>query len=1020
MSGSAKEEKLERQADEIYRRYLESFPKWAIWAWEIMARQAFEELRNRMKTGEITVDRPYFAYYLQTRYEKDRYEAGDWPGPTFWDFVEGMKAGDEALTAERLVDFTSTDFLREATYGVWRTPSENGKYKIIIPELNSNIGERGAVLDAIREHVRSGHGFSPKVRDMTIDFVQEPFRFGTQGLVERFDENTSTAIMKQFLRHFTTSESEGAEEDTPIEQADEEGFLNFLNNPLQFTCPIEDSHETLTITAIVELSPLFVEPEFGRASFPVVVGIEADTEADPVPLANVPPETLEKFWEILFETLDKVRGSEEENELNLMDILSGLFEKIPPPPPAPVRTILDTPTREDALVRARISQLNRIKLPTKWERIPRWEDFVEKRISAIVAEHGEDEAVRKKLLKTKTIRENGESKTRLELSAAEKESLRDSLEGKTFRERRRGPGGGVEYAIVKRKRTADGGVLEIALSWYGMDWKLVEGGRKLAEEAFEGILRKNEERLFPELSSSQVEEVRAEIRHIRFLRDSDRLMAFLVDRFPTLGTNVFRIPLWEVKGLFEIEKDPHALERINGAFYCLQHLKFSSVRSGKRPSEGGYGYAPFLVFYEIPKSPDGDIVVEVSEWAIGALKFFESGRKAYPHPIIEKPEDPKNKPSGEVVSHDFGRVLSTKEKKALGGELKKQKTRISHKPTSSNAHFVNALADGDDKRKDKLLRLLDFLASELTRRKDPRRDKRREIIAKPGSPEAELPRLYDRTFCPLLEDKVLAGALGHHKHNAESGRRLYGGAPQATAKSGAFPEGLLSLLGFHETTKAGRARAIREAILLMAEVVETKLEGLVAIRTKDAWLRIPEAIENEAGISAVGREARVCLFVPGDYVDRLHTIYNEYAERRARKEDLPYVAKITRDRALHERNDLERPSKTPIVEQEIVIETTATLRKFIEDTVPLHVRLADNRYARRLTQKEVGEIFGVSERTVKFWEAYERDEFGKTTKGRPIPKQIIPLLERWLREEIPPTKEELETLTKRRTGRAKD
>ena len=55
------EEKIERQADEVYRRYLESFPKWAVWSWVVMARQAFEELRSRMERGEVPLDRPFFA-----------------------------------------------------------------------------------------------------------------------------------------------------------------------------------------------------------------------------------------------------------------------------------------------------------------------------------------------------------------------------------------------------------------------------------------------------------------------------------------------------------------------------------------------------------------------------------------------------------------------------------------------------------------------------------------------------------------------------------------------------------------------------------------------------------------------------------------------------------------------------------------------------------------------------------------------------------------------------------------------
>jgi DNA-binding XRE family transcriptional regulator len=378
------------------------------------------------------------------------------------------------------------------------------------------------------------------------------------------------------------------------------------------------------------------------------------------------------------------------------------------------------------------------------------------------------------------------------------------------------------------------------------------------------------------------------------------------------------------------------------------------------------------------------------------------------------PEDPKNKPTGEIVSHDFGKAMDRAAKKSLSKELKKAGTRISHKPTSSSAHFVNALAEGDEKQKDKLLRLLNFIGTELTKRGDPQKGTRKRRTGKELEEESGRPRLYGRDFCPLLEEKVLAGALGHHKHNPESGRRIYGGAPQATSKSGAFPEGLLSLLGYHETTRAGKARDIREAMLLMEEVVGAKLEGLVALKQGDSWLRVSEAIAKEADLPTIGREARVFLFVPEDYGDRLPTIYNAYSERRAKEQALPYVPQITKDRALHERNDLERPTKTPIVE----VEATAKVRT-LDEVTPLHRRLAGARNGRDLTQKEVGELFGVSAQTIKLWETFERDELGKTTKGRPIPKQIAPLLERWLRERIAPTKEELDSLTKRREGRRK-
>jgi hypothetical protein len=992
----------------FWTRYLESFPKWAVWAWEMHARTAFTELRRLLESGEVTVERPYSTHGIQV-IPTPRNKRTDWPGTVFQDIVRNLRDKKAGLSAFRFMEFLGTDFFRQAAFGAWRKAhdeqGEHGDEELFFPEIDLFTISRKEVAERLTTQALKGEEADKEVLADLVGLVRKPFMFDIDSLEERFDDDMAEAIYLQARRHFKERTRESIRSYPPI---------------LCFTWE-DEAGNTLDIMGIFEIAPFLMDFSRNRGGFPILVGLMGGSDGEETTLSGVPAKIMEEFWTRLFERLDKIRGPEEEKTEALESLVDGLIRleksfEAHPHPLAQVRTILDTPTREDALVRNRISQLNRIKLPQKWEGIPRWEDLVEKRIAAIVAEHGEEEAVRKRLLKRKTSRKGEEKEVVLELGATEKEALRDTLGEKVFREHRFDPGAGEHYAIVKRRKGPDGSVLEIALSWYGLDWKLVKGGRDLAEEAFEGVLARDKARLFPELDPSQVKRLLKQIEHIAFLRDSDRLIAFLVDRFGALGTNVFRIPLWEVKVLFEIENDPHALERINGAFYCLQHLNFASVRSGKNRSEGGYGFGAFIVFYELPKRGDGEVLVEVSEWAIGALKFFESNRTAYPYAIVERPEDPKNKPSGEVVSHDFARVLSAKEKKALSGELKKQRTRIIHKPTISNAYFVNALADGDEKRKEKLLRLLEFMGAELTRRKDPRADKRKELIAKRGSAEAELPRLYDRTFCPLLEERVLAGALGHHKHNPESGRKLYGGSPQPTAKSGAFPEGLLSLLGFHETTKAGRARDIREALLLMAVAVETKLGGLVALKLKDAWLRVPKAIEDETDLPLIGREARIFLFFPDDYVDRLHDIFNAYNRKRAVDEKLPYIPQLTRDRGLHERNDLERVSKAPTVEEEQVIETTAKVVT-LNDVTPLHRRLAGARNGRRLTQKQVGEIFGVSAQTIKLWETYERDELGKGTKGRPIPKQIIPLLERWLRERIAPTKEELEVLEKRRPGK---
>jgi DNA-binding transcriptional regulator YiaG len=90
-----------------------------------------------------------------------------------------------------------------------------------------------------------------------------------------------------------------------------------------------------------------------------------------------------------------------------------------------------------------------------------------------------------------------------------------------------------------------------------------------------------------------------------------------------------------------------------------------------------------------------------------------------------------------------------------------------------------------------------------------------------------------------------------------------------------------------------------------------------------------------------------------------------------------------------------------------------------EDTqarLPLHHRLLAVRRERSLSQTDVGRLFGVSKITVLKWEAGPlSDEEGKV-RGKPIPTELVPLLQRWIETGEPPTPEELARRRTRRTG----
>lgn len=1003
----------------IRERYHDEFAEWAVLSWVVMAKQGLEALRLRLENREISWDHPFFPYYLLCEWDWNKWsETRGWSGPSLEQCEENLNKGPKESLLENLggglTHFLYTDFLRRATFGAIHFQSPEDTTQVLF-EFSQETQPPALKMfyEAIQEEERRLNNTVclPSV-------LMTPFRFGVPGLAERFSVEEAFSIMNAFMMKFapTDASENDAEEEllkASLTVEEKKAFYEaFMEDVLSFEFVNEETGQTLSITAVVELSPLHLEPDTKRAFFPVVVGFEATEDGDPVSLATLPDEAHEALWGEVFKILDRIEGGGSSASSPLDKLLINLSNiRVFPKKEdrLPARLILDTPTRMDSHVRAQVSKMNKVKLPKRWERIPRWEDLTEKRIEAIKNEFGLEEGAKLGLLKVnRKGRKGGPLEVAYELSKAESERLRDSLDGKTFREERNDPGRGESLAIVKRVKTAEGDTLEVAFSWYGMDWKLVEGGRERMEEALEGVLKKDEQRLFPELNSYQRERLLRQIEHISFLRDSERLMGLLVDRFGQKGSSVFSIPLWELKAFFEVEGDPHALDRINGAFFCLTKLEFVLKRKARNQRQGSTGYGPFLVFYELPQG-DGDVIVEVSQWAIGALMVFEKGRKAYPYVVNEKKlEDPQTRPSGEVVDYDFSQKMPREKRKELSKVLKPG-SRIIHKATSVNSHLVNAMANGDPRKRERLTHLLDFMASELTLNRDPRKDKR-----KIKEENWLAPRLYGRDFCPLLEERCLAAALSHQKHNPESGRKLYGGSSRSTTKSGGSPEGLLSALGFYETSRAGKKREIREALLLMVEVVEETLGGLVALKNGEEWFKVRDVIEDEENLSTVANNYRVHLFFPENYIDLLTDKFHEYQDKRAKELGLPYKVGITRDPDLHRKNDLDRPATAPVT-----VEATAAVKR-LEAITPLHKRLSEVRQARGLTQKEFGIIFGVSAQTVKLWETYTKGELGKIVKGRPIPRELVPLVERWIREKTVPTLEELSALKSRRSGRSQE
>ncbi len=84
---------------------------------------------------------------------------------------------------------------------------------------------------------------------------------------------------------------------------------------------------------------------------------------------------------------------------------------------------------------------------------------------------------------------------------------------------------------------------------------------------------------------------------------------------------------------------------------------------------------------------------------------------------------------------------------------------------------------------------------------------------------------------------------------------------------------------------------------------------------------------------------------------------------------------------------------------------------------PLWIRLYKKRKTLKLSQAKVGQFFGVSQVKVSHWEAGTEPDANGVVKGKPISRELIPLVERWVELDIVPSKEELASRKNRRSGK---
>jgi hypothetical protein len=638
-----------------------------------------------------------------------------------------------------------------------------------------------------------------------------------------------------------------------------------------------------------------------------------------------------------------------------------------------------------------VNQTQGLCLPRSLGLLPRWDDLVYKEKERILSAHGEaafeDQRVTDgyllpsgPLLKKRYA--PGSSTPVVELTKKAEAALLSRQGPKGFRRLFKDEDGVSREYLAKHFRTGSASV-EIRLSWYGQAWPLVDEARDRERAILEGLKRRHTGLLFEELTETERNAIDSRLRFMESIRDAREVMSAILLAFGRDGENPLRMPAWCLRTLLECESDPAGFRRIEGCLRALQEVRFHAQVTGDGKS-GLRAFGPFLgevsyVALGRGAHTDGDFYLQIAPAFIGCLRVFAASNA-------------RVRDARQVLTYDWSRVLDKEEKENIRPGF---------------THFFSSLAPYHDQAagfSPPQSRLRQWIESQITLRKDPAAKGRKGGRARWTAPDANRPRLYDRAFCPLLpEGRAFFGALGHFKQNPETGRKLTG-TPRS--QSGKCAEGLLCVMGYHlpqKTSRAGRRDVVRQAVRDMQVVIGESLGGVVAARHQGQWLSFETAmlLPDEELL----KHALWLFFLPEDWQERLSLkLENYHTERHARGET-PYLVKVTTERGVAQRGERERAGE-----------------RFTGSLIgePLRLRLYAKRKQRQLSQVAVGAIFEVSQRTVDYWEkGIEPDEQGKV-RGRPIPTEMVPFIQRWIETGAAPSKDELalRRTTRRRTKKA--
>ncbi len=645
---------------------------------------------------------------------------------------------------------------------------------------------------------------------------------------------------------------------------------------------------------------------------------------------------------------------------------------VPPPLIRPPFYVAFGPAPQSDLARQIVGAAYPVQLPSRWSSLKLWEEIRAAEVARLLATEGEESRHLRRQTRPDgavTYDLKGDVERDLKVRASLRAGYIDQDEF------------GREYLV--RTFEAGSGYLEIGLSWSGMAGPLVTDWVEAARRQAEGT---PPQMRFEDLSEERQAEVDRRMSQVRIWENGRRVMEMILGQVGRQRRNpveipaeAFRVLLWP--SLAKSRAWPRNWKRdVEGILEGLRAVTFR-YHAHRTGDLKGKGMGSFIGEWSyVPRGKgrhgSGVYVLDVQRGFLGSLFVFISGRSQL-------------RSGREVFVFDFEKELTREERLALGWE-EGDARGDAYTIADASRPFVTAALGLTPQQEN----VLSWLDEELTRRSDPLRPGRTERRLSERDPEAQAPRLYDHSFCPLIPPGVAyAGVLGRRVSHPEGGFTLGGTRRQQG-------EGLLARVGY--LLPRGRSYTRRRTILQHAlgdlrTVIEEHLEGLVAGQLDTAWLSFDRLTELEPG--ELAHQLRLFCFVPADYGARLVQKWEVTTG---------YGAVTDADEA--ERHYWASPSGIPFSRDgEPVVPTI--------DLARLHHRLLDTMHERNLRQKDLAALFGVSPVTISYWlQGSEPDDTGKV-RGRPIPEEVVPLVVRWIEEGVAPTADALAALTSRRPGR---